>query len=214
MAVARFIQSYGERYIRSSQLAVQLRGELGTSPIIVDSAGSRPLPSKLFTCRRCRPLRLAFAVATAACTSVKAGAARDTTAAIADSQGAVVRDSVAASAPTATATAPAVSDTSPASTRSSPGSCRTSLANVTIRSSTFQPGSVPSDSSMRAAIASILEPVHAVVVKVDISPVIRTFRVQISDTATMSRVLAAIRQSPAVQGAEPDACSVRMERPE
>ncbi|MDB4874659.1 MAG: hypothetical protein JWM41_1105 [Gemmatimonadetes bacterium] len=66
---------------------------------------------------------------------------------------------------------------------------------------------------MRAATDRVLAPIEPVVVKVDVSPAIRAFRVQLSDTATIDRVADRIRSSASVEDVSPDDCSMHVQRP-
>jgi hypothetical protein len=51
------------------------------------------------------------------------------------------------------------------------------------------------------------------VANIDYSPAIRAIRVHAADTASASRLLAALRRAPEVETAERDDCSAHLQRP-
>jgi hypothetical protein len=89
--------------------------------------------------------------------------------------------------------------------------CAIAYVNVLVRESTVANAS-DRTAALRSVSRRVLEPVSALVGKVDLSPAIRTFRVAVLDSAAAERVLSRVRASPLVESAERDRCETMIQR--
>jgi len=82
------------------------------------------------------------------------------------------------------------------------------MLNVIVR----RPGAT-NDSTLRAIAEEILSGDRGLVTGIDVSPAIRAFRVHLTDTASVERVMQHIRAAAGVVDVSPDDCSMRIQRP-